>query len=510
MTAMSLNDHGVDYHLCGNLTAAAKCYEGAIQMQCVTRTTVKSKRKHQSSNERQQLDMPEPLPESSICHDSSLIGMGRFVTPLKTNFHHVDECTNSYDAATAMMLYNLSLLKMSQSQFVLAKDLLEVALMDLNRNVDDDVDEETPLFARLRLMILTNLGMSLYRLGRYDEAADRFEDACALPVLLLQDAQQAQAQHEVYLGHSPRYANMLLRALFFSLLNCARALDAAGGHRSHEALGMVRDAGGLCETIGSCSENKGCGGGSSSGSAAPPSETECTDLLSGAAYVEAVIYHTRGKHEHAEASYRQCIERSSSRSSGPDHQQSSSTAALIAAAAYDGLGHSLFDRRHLSASVTPLRTSWSLRSSHLGEGHADSIDSLYALGRSLHDLEQMVDALAVYERTYRLQSKALGPGHVDSLRTACNVARIHRTCGNGAAALEACDTAIVGGRESLGGSHPFVLDMVATKGVVLHEMGRTEEASKVLMDVVQWTTDASGSSNPAVFKDHLAKCFGGR
>uniref|UniRef100_A0A7S4NCL2 MalT-like TPR region domain-containing protein n=1 Tax=Odontella aurita TaxID=265563 RepID=A0A7S4NCL2_9STRA len=480
----SMNDLGMSRYLSGDIEAAMICFDRALKMQIESE---KNDRGDLYSSHapapRRRLDVPEPRREVDADSDSRLIGMGRFVTPLS-----VDACQDEDDKrniTTAVLLYNISLVKLSQSQYQVVIDLLDLALRELDQGTscrdEGRGNDWKPSSPHLRLMILTNLGMALYRLGNFEDAANLFDEASAIPEHLLQEVERTYDAPLVVRERTSRLVKSILTCLAYSLLNGARARGASNDWRSSEALDMVHEASDICGTIQSCSGDARA------------------DISSGSAYVEAAIRHRRGELKIAEEHYRLGADRASA-----------AGMPLRAAAALNGMGRVLFERRRLPDSIAPLRTAWSTFASRLGEDHPVSIDALYVLGRAYHDLEEMPDALSVYERTYSLQKRVYGADNIGSLRTLCNVARIRRMSGMGAEALEACKETVEVARKSLGDSHPFVLDMISMRGKILHEMGRVEEASEFI-DVSQFLVGGGERKAKDLFSDCTSEpCISGR
>eukprot|EP00566_Odontella_aurita_P000675 CAMPEP_0113545356 /NCGR_PEP_ID=MMETSP0015_2-20120614/11216_1 /TAXON_ID=2838 /ORGANISM="Odontella" /LENGTH=547 /DNA_ID=CAMNT_0000445713 /DNA_START=242 /DNA_END=1885 /DNA_ORIENTATION=+ /assembly_acc=CAM_ASM_000160 len=504
---------GISRHQVGDLNGAMDCYERALRIRLEAPSPEVDQGNMSRSDEsfcpanatvQGGLTLPEPqLVGDDAKSDSSLIGMGRYVKPLLHEaFHDLGE-----EATTAVLLFNISLIKISQQYFKVAANLLHLALLDMYKieeKVTDRTEGGSSSSTILRLMICTNLGHALYRLRRFDEAANRFEEAASLPGMMLEHARRRQiAASRRDMGSADSIRNFL-RTLIGTLLHTARARDAAG-NMPEQALALAREARGLCETLLTCfstfDQNDDAGQQEDYAKARVDG-----GLSTIAAYVEAIVQLKRCKLDQAEVLYRQCLEgipseECSPRSSSPSSLGCASPFAPLRSASLYGLGRALFQRRRVEESVAYLRAAWSLRARALGEAHPDTIEAFYSMGRALHDADELTDALSVYERAHRIQVRLRGPGHPDSLRTLCNVARVRRTCGLQSEALEACKEAVREGKATLGERHAFVLDMLTMTGAILHDIGRPSEASAVLYEVLRCVDDSQ-----AKMDDLLSNC----
>ena len=419
-----LNDLGAACHQRNKPYDAMKLYRKAIQMRKCNRSKMIHLRLPFSVMEHQKIS-PGGVAMDTV--ESSLIGMNMFSDPLQVQQAQKDiskitgiQGFSSEKEVLALVLFNVALVYTDSQNYDKAIEFLIQSA---------DLIDGLHKCSGLEMMVFTNLGYVLYKIGHYEESIVVFERVKNILSGALCDTQ-------LTLNHNTDHVLFLLVS---SLLNLARSYDAIGQY--DDATESVSQAVNLQSIL------------------------KLSHIDSEATYIKALVHHHKKEYIQALKMYQAIV-----------GAPKGLLPRLHLAAAFHGTGQALFEQGKLDKAMIPFLAALDIRRFVFGEIHPEVADTLYSIGCVLHDREEYGDALEVYLKTARIQRDTLGDGHLVTLRTLCNIARVYQVHNDHLQALDACMETLGIGQMLLGQTHCFVVEMLIMSGTLFYELGWGESA----------------------------------
>ncbi|KFE58909.1 tetratricopeptide repeat protein [Hyalangium minutum] len=339
---------------------------------------------------------------------------------------------------------------------------------------------------RIRASALTNLGLVLIELGRYDEALRECEAALALREKVLgpehpevasslsdlaivfskqgqyekarQMAERVLAIREKVLGPEHPSVAAALNSLGAELWDLGRHEEA----RAAFARGLVLRE----KTLG-------------------PEHPAVASSLNNLGLVLGDL----GRYEeaHAAAARALAIQEKALGSEHPD-----------VAVALNNLGLSLLNLGRFEEARAPLVRGLAIREKLLGPDHRAVASSLNILGNALMELGRSEEARAAFARELAIREKVLGPEHPSVAISLASLGLALGELGRYEEAHQMHTRALMLREKMLGAEHPRVATLLANLSSLLDMMGRYEEARQLGERALAVRLKALGPDNPDV------------
>ncbi|KAK3277215.1 hypothetical protein CYMTET_14773 [Cymbomonas tetramitiformis] len=348
----------------------------------------------------------------------------------------------------------------------------------------------------LMVQVMTDLGILLSDLGRYEEALGYHNRSIEIKQLNL-------PKGHVLLAKSYTNVGALLTQI-------GRYADAAEFHRQSlgimaRAMGSERDpAAERTPSEPGEAEEDSCGAGCSERedeAARLRRDSPESILLARAVNNMGALLGRLGRFEEAEAHHLRAV-RLLEESLGAEHPLVAKALANAAA---------LLQKR---GDVQGAEQAWllaerglAIRTASYGENHTEVAEALTLMGMLLVDQGKLEEAVHMHGRAYTIWRAAYGPVHPQVAIARSNLAECHVRAGDYEQALKLRKSCLEMEEQLLGRDHPQVASSLSNLGLVLYNLGRLQEAEAALERAVRIWDSAMGGDhiNAAAGLNNLAQ-----
>ncbi|HEX5752978.1 MAG TPA: serine/threonine-protein kinase [Archangium sp.] len=153
---------------------------------------------------------------------------------------------------------------------------------------------------------------------------------------------------------------------------------------------------------------------------------------------------------------------------GPEHPE--------VASSLNNLASLFYETGRYAESVGPYERALSIWEKVLGPEHPDVALALGNLALALDEVGRKQEAVALLRRALAVKQKALGPEHPSTARTLGNLGNVLHLMGRAGEAVELLRRALAVKQKALGPEHPSTALSMCALGDALRELGRHDEA----------------------------------
>ena len=140
------------------------------------------------------------------------------------------------------------------------------------------------------------------------------------------------------------------------------------------------------------------------------------------------------------------------------------------------LGVVLLQREKFEEAEALLRKALTLQQKLKGEGHPETLDTLYHLAGLLKTTGRLDEAEGLCRKELRISEEKFGPLNPETLASVSNLARLLEKQGNFEEAEQLYRRALTGSRQALGPAQPYTLRSAGDLVIYLEKRGRLAES----------------------------------
>ncbi len=171
---------------------------------------------------------------------------------------------------------------------------------------------------------------------------------------------------------------------------------------------------------------------------------------------------------------------------------------LVQARLLQSMGNTMRELGLLEAGEPILQQALSLRETHLGDSHPDTLETVHSLALHIQLLGRLDDAEPLARRSLDQRRQVLGADHPHTLESKHQWALLIAAQGEFESSIEYYEKALEGRRKVLGKTHIETLATQNSLGFMYYETGQYERALAMHENTLSQRKDALGPRHPHV------------